>query len=389
MHLVDVCAFYTRHGGGVRTYIDRKLEVLPRLGHRVTVIVPGTEAATREVGEGARLVSLPTPAFPLDRRYRYFDDEARLHRALDEARPDFVEASSPWSSAGMVGRWPSATPRALVMHADPLSAYAYRWLGGVMSRPAIDRTFGSYWRHLRRLNDAFDLAICGNGTLTERMIAGGLTCSVTVPFGVEPGRFSPDLRDEALRAALLARCGLPADATLLLGIGRLAAEKRWSMVIDAVAAVSTARPVGLILVGAGLLHAALTRHIAGNPHVRLVPPVGRDALARLLASVDALVHGSEAETTGLVVAEARASGIPLIVPDEGGAPEHLVAGAGRTYRAGSGASLADALADGLADLPSLHAAALAASRTGPTMDRHFANILRHYERIEAPVAHAA
>ena len=41
MHIIDVCAFYTPQGGGVRTYVERELEALPALGHRVTVVVPG------------------------------------------------------------------------------------------------------------------------------------------------------------------------------------------------------------------------------------------------------------------------------------------------------------------------------------------------------------
>ena len=41
----------------------------------------------------------------------------------------------------MVGRWQGAATRSLVMHADPLSAYAYRWLGGIAPSKAIDRGF--------------------------------------------------------------------------------------------------------------------------------------------------------------------------------------------------------------------------------------------------------
>ena len=39
----------------------------------------------------------------------------------------------------MVARWPGSAPRSLVMHADPLSAYAYRWFGRVASIATIDR----------------------------------------------------------------------------------------------------------------------------------------------------------------------------------------------------------------------------------------------------------
>ena len=180
----------------------------------------------------------------------------------------------------MVGRWPGAAPRALVMHSDPLSAYAYRWLDRVMDRATIDRTFGAYWQHLRRLDWRFDLVVCANGRLTRRMTAGRLTGATTVPMGIDPGRFSPSLRNEALRAELLAACGLAPDAMLLIGVGRLAAEKRWSLVVDAVAALGTKRSVGLLLVDSGSERAALQRRTGGNPHIRLVPATqDRDQLA--------------------------------------------------------------------------------------------------------------
>src|SRR5207247_2205954 len=57
------------------------------------------------------------------------------------------------------------------------------------------------------------------------------------------------------------------------------------------------------------------------------------ALARSLASADALVHGCPFETFGLSIAEAMSSGLPPIVPDEGGAAEMHVEGAGERYRA--------------------------------------------------------
>ncbi len=384
MHIVDVCAFYTPQGGGVRTYVERKLAVLPRLGHRVTIVVPGRSAGVEDRGEGARIVSLRTPAFPLDRRYRYFNDEDGLHRLLDDLGPDLVEASSPWSSAAMVGRWPGHAPRALVMHSDPLSAYAYRWLDGLLDRETIDRTFGAYWRHLRRLNERFDLTVCANERLTRRMVAGGLTCATTIPMGIEPERFSPSLRDEALRAALLASCGLPPDAALLLGVGRLAAEKRWSLVVDAVAALGVRRPVGLLLVGSGSERAALRRRIGGNPHIRLMAATAdREQLARLLASGDALVHGCEAETSGLIVAEARASGLPLVVPDEGGAADLLVPGAGSHYRAGDGASLLGALDNTVCGLTPARAAASAAADRPRSMDDHFVALSGQYAALLA------
>jgi len=176
---------------------------------------------------------------------------------------------------------------------------------------------------------------------------------------------------------------------LLLIVGRLAPEKRWGLVIEAAVAAGGRRPIGLLLVGHGSERAALTRRIAGNPHIRISPPVDRDAMACLLASADVLVHGCEAETSGLIVAEARASGLPLVVPDEGGAPDQLSAGAGAIYRAANVHSLLHAIEAIVSDLPSVRRHAPDGSRQVATMDDHFHRLATLYKRLIRPLAKVA
>ncbi len=159
MRIVDVAAFYTPYGGGVKTYIDRKLLAGPAAGHEVICIAPGPGYRTEEHGPNARIVYLENPQFPLDRRYHYFRDIGALHDMLDQLRPDVVECSSPWRSARFVGEWAGKAPRALVMHADPMSAYAYRWFDPFFSRKIIDQGFGMFWRHLQRMDRLYDGAI--------------------------------------------------------------------------------------------------------------------------------------------------------------------------------------------------------------------------------------
>ncbi|WP_395333183.1 glycosyltransferase [Novosphingobium sp. BL-8H] len=373
MKIVDVCAFYSPQGGGVRTYVEQKLRIGPALGHEIVILAPGDEDAVIERGPNARIVTLKSPRFPLDRKYWYFNEAPRLHAALDALAPDFVEATSPWRSAGLVADWDSPTPRSLVMHADPLSAYAYRWLGDVFSRQTIDRQFSVFWQHLRRNSRRYDYVVCANSDLSRRLAEGGVQHTVTIPMGVEARRFSPAHRDPALRARLLADCDLPESAALLLGIGRLAPEKRWPMVIDAVSMASQQSPIGLVMLGEGREHRTILRHIAGNPHVRLFEPErDRAAFARIMASADALVHGCEAETFCMTAAEARASGVPVIVPDAGGAADHARDGAGRVYSAADVHSAAGAIREVMRDRPRPTAMAR-------TMDEHFVDLFAAYE----------
>ncbi len=388
MRIVDVSAFYTPLGGGVRSYVDRKLAAAAALDHEVIVLAPGKHDAVIRRGAGAVLETLASPPFPLDRRYRYFDNEKTLHRALDRWRPDFVEASSPWSSASMVARWDGVAPRALGMHADPLSAYAYRWFGPVASIETIDRGFDFFWRHLRRLGEAYDLVVSASGEFAARLSAGGMPGVVTIPMGVEPGIFAPWHRDAQYRAALLAECDLDPSATLLLGVGRHAAEKRWGMVIDAALSAGTLHPIALLLVGEGRLRGRLVARAGGSPHIRIPGPVAdRAALARLMASADALVHGCEAETFCMAAAEARASGLPVIVPDRGGAADHADRAPSRRYRAGDVQSLRDAILGFVADRSAIVPRAL--DEAPRTMDMHFAELFQAYATLRSRVSRAA
>ncbi|MFM9853944.1 MAG: glycosyltransferase [Sphingomonadaceae bacterium] len=383
MKIVDVCAFYAPQGGGVRTYINRKLAIGAAMGHEIVVIAPGTDDSVEVREGGGRIIYTASPPLIFDRRYRYFDNPAAVHRILDAEKPDFVEGSSPWRTSTIVAEWNGSAPRALFMHADPLAIYAYRWFDRVHSRETIDRNFAMFWRHLRRLGQRYDSIICANPSFTGRLTEGGVANVETIPMGVDPGIFSPSLRDEAVRAELLARCALPPEATLLLGVGRMMAEKRWPMIVDACLAASHHRSLGLVIVGDGRDRDKIVRHIGGNPHIHLLAPIrDRALLAKVMASADALVHGSSSETYGLVVAEAAASGLPLIVPDEGGAAFLVSAETGEQYAAGDPVALCDAINRLLdRDRSALSTAAARAATDVMTIDSHFETLFAHYTSI--------
>src|SRR4051794_14917419 len=384
MRIVDVSAFYSPAGGGVRAYVEAKLRAAARFGHEVVVIAPGERDEVVQRGPGAFLVTIPSPRLPVDRRYGYFNDEKALHRVLDEWRPDHVEASSPWSSATMVGRWGGHATRSLVMHSDPLAAYAYRWLGGVAQIATIDRWFGRFWRHLRGLSDMFDAVVCANSHLAERLRMGGLPNAETIPMGVESGIFSPRLRSPAIRAAALETLGLGPDGLLLVGVGRFSGEKRWETVIRGIAMSGRRYPIGLILIGDGPRRRKLESFAQRSARIAVLPRLSdRHELARLLASADALVHGCEAETFCMVAAEARASGIPMIVPDRGAAIDQLIAGAGKAYRAASETSLERAIGCFIDCGPELQRATAVRTSRVRTMDEHFADLFARYQALGA------
>lgn len=375
MRIVDVCGFYTPHGGGIRTYVEQKLAMAERFGQDVTILAPDAEYNIREVGPSARIIGLPSPRFPLDRKYFAFTEAAPIHAELDRLQPDFVEASSPWRSASIAMTWRPEVPKAFIMHSEPLSAHVYRWFERLASTDAVDRQFDWFWERLREFGRTFSAVICANSNLAGRMTEGGVGNVFNVPMGVQPGVFGPEHRDEALRTELLAECALGPDATLLVAAGRLANEKRVPMLVEAATLAGLQRPVGLAIFGEGRAQAKIVRAIAGNPHIRLFMPVrDRARFAAILASADALLHGCEAETFGMTTAEARASGVPVIAPDRGGASDFADPPLQFT------ATDADDAVRAILELPDRFAP-YPPSRKVRSMEDHFAELFALYERI--------
>jgi alpha-1,6-mannosyltransferase len=393
VRVVDVNEYYSPTGGGVRTYLDRKMGIMADQGHELIVIAPTTDDDwVEDRPGGGRIHWVKAPPLPFDHNYGLFWDGEPITRLLDAIDPDVVETSSPWRPAWIVGNWQGRALKVFFAHNDNMAAYPQRWFEGVADAARIERAFAWYTNYMARFLDRFDAFVTNGPSLAKRHARRGLTVHASMPLGVERGKFSPELRDERLRRALLAQCGLPEHGHLLLGLGRHHGEKRWPVVIDAVERAGADLPVGLILLGDGVERQTLARRVEGSPHIRLFRPVyDRARFTRIVASCDALIHGSDMEPFGLVACEALASGLPLIVPDEGGCAEVAEPAFAETYAARDARSAADAIRRMFAREPRiLRAATLHAASQVRTDVDHARDLIGYYQSlIDARAARAA
>ncbi len=352
MRIVDVCEFYSPTGGGIRSYVDRKMQLLAEAGHELIVLAPGAEDREEVRATGGRIIWVKAPPLPFDANYRMFWDAAPIHAWLDRLHPDVVEASSPWRPAWIVGKWAGDAAKVFFLHSDPVVSYPQRWFGRIASREKIDAAFEWFNRYLRRAMPLFDsLVVCGD-SLGKRLSDRHIGPAHCVALGIDRAAFSPTLRDASLRA---------------------------------VQAAAAREPVGLILIGKGPASAALRKQVGGNPHIRMFQPIyDRPQLATLMASCDALIHGCEGETFGLVASEALASGLPLIVPDEGGCAEIARPEFAETYAARDAAAATQAIARFCArDRAAVRQAARRAAMAVRSDRDHVADLLRHYDALIA------
>lgn len=386
MKIIDVAEFYAPRGGGVRTYIDLKLRAARAHGHELIVLAPGAEDR-RERRDGGHIIWVASPQLPVDPRYRLLVREAAVHELLDREAPDIIEASSPWTGAWIAARYRAKSGRtvrkSLVYHHDPVAVYPQTWLGARFGAERVDRWCAGYWRYLQRLTSHFDLTVVSGAWLARRLAQHGVKNAAAVPFGVDKALFAAARPDPALRRELLQRAGAPAHAKLLITVSRLHPEKRLATLMAAVRELSRTQEVALVVYGDGPFAGYYRRRAHGLPVYLAGLTRDRQELARALASSDALLHGSSAETFGLVVAEALCAGVPIIVPDAGGALEFAGEGYAERYRAGDAIGCAAAAKRLLRrDCSLLRAASLKASETRVlSHDQHWGRLFESYAAL--------
>jgi D-inositol-3-phosphate glycosyltransferase len=149
---------------------------------------------------------------------------------------------------------------------------------------------------------------------------------VTVPPGVDLELFRP-----GSAAAARHKLGLPADAAVLLFVGRIQPLKAPDVLLRAVARLLEARPelgdrlvVAVVggLSGSGLAHPdslrGLTAELGLSDLVRFTDPVPQPSLADWYRAADLTVVPSYSESFGLVAIESQACGTPVVATAVGG-----------------------------------------------------------------------
>lgn len=383
MKLVDVADFYAEAGGGVRTYLDHKLQAGDLAGHEVVIVAPGKEDGQTHRA-GGRIRWVKSPQVPGDPRYHFFARPKLVHAVLEEEAPDLVEASSVYGGGQAVARWRGPAKKSLVFHQDPVAVLGHTFLDRALSRERIDRLASPAWAYLRRLSRRFDTTVVAGRWLKKRLDAFGVAHVHDIPFGIEPGPFTDAQPSRSVRRRLMAQARVNAEAPLLVCVSRHHPEKRLPLLIQAVREVGEATPLALAIFGDGPSRAKIERLAYKAPGVAVAGYTrDRAELAEAVASADAMLHGSAAETYGLVLAEALCARTPLIIPDVGGAADFANEAYTEVYKAGDVRSCAAAIRRMLSRDPQQLAAGLeaVAARGVRTLDDHFSDLFAHYEGL--------
>jgi alpha-1,6-mannosyltransferase len=310
----------------------------------------------------------------------------KVHDVIARERPDVLEIHSPYVAAASAvtarERWFSV--RTFQWHSDFIDTYLRTTLERRVGPASADVLLAPLWAMVRGIGARCDATLVAAKWQVDKLREHGVPRVVHVPFGVERADFSPDARSEARRRELLG----PGreQATLLVGVGRFAVEKRWDVAIDAFARIRRSRDAVLVLFGDGPERARMieqARRLGVEHDVRMPGfTTDRRALASAFASADAMLHACPFETFGLSIAEALCCGLPVVVPDAGGAGELADPSCSEVFSGNDASACAAAMERLLArDRGSLRAAAIAASRNVPTVLEQLTRTLDLYKEL--------
>ncbi len=260
-----------------------------------------------------------------------------IYQVLDRERPDAVIITG-WNAWPLLqALWACEQlriPRIVRGESNALRARP-AWVT-LMHRALLSR-FDAFLA-IGKSNDAF---YRGSGVDGSRIFLA--------PYFVDNARFgnaAAALIPE--RARLRGEWGIPEAAVCFLFAGKLEPKKRILDLVRAMAVIGgNVRPAHLLVAGTGVLLEE-ARALAAREGVRasFAGFLNQTELPRAYAAADCLVLPSDyGETWGLVVNEAMACGLPVVVSDRVGCGPDLVEQGvtGRVFPFGDIAALADAL----------------------------------------------
>jgi len=214
-----------------------------------------------------------------------------------------------------------------------LSALRYAKKHGIPAVTGFHTNFDQYLTHyrlgwlkkplqhyLRYFHNASTLTLTPSRQQRQDLLDQGFQRIELLGRGVDTRLFRPDRRSDNFRQKL----GI-SDQQILVGhVGRLAGEKNLPLLLQTFAAIQRQQPSArLLLVGDGPWEKEVQRRC---PSALLVGCQQGESLANHYANMDLFVFPSLTETYGNVVAEALASGLPVVAYDRAAARELIQTG---------------------------------------------------------------
>ncbi len=300
---------------GVAMTLSRIVNGLVKNGHDILLIRPKHfkhDAPTTREGFQEKLVhGLPIPFYKQLRMG--LPSKKELLRLWTYNRPDIVHIATEgplgWSAlqAAKKLRLPVSTDFRTNFH-----AYSNHYKIGWLSSAILS--------YLKKFHNTADVTMVPTQQLQDELTSVRFENLHIVPRGIDTQLFNPSKHSPGLRE----QWGATEQTTVMLYVGRLAAEKNLPLVVQSYEMAKKIRTdIKLVLVGDGPLMAELHNKY---PDIIFAGFKTGEELAKHYASADMFIFASQTETFGNVTLEAMASGLSVVAFDHAAASELIISG---------------------------------------------------------------
>jgi glycosyltransferase involved in cell wall biosynthesis len=181
--------------------------------------------------------------------------------------------------------------------------------------------------HMKRYYNRCDGVIVPSAPIADLLREYGVRTPIYV---IPTGNALDTCTDLEARRELRTRYGIPADAQVLLYVGRLAKEKNLDLLFRAFDRLRARHPgLRLAVVGGGPYEAgckSLAAELGCSDAVAFTGCIPREKVAKYYSIGDIFAFPSTTETQGLVLNEALGAGLPCVAVNAGGSAEVLLNG---------------------------------------------------------------
>jgi glycosyltransferase involved in cell wall biosynthesis len=330
VRIAHLCQSYAPMVSGTALFVQKLAEAQARRGLDTLVLAASADGPSwRGRHNGCSLVRLRSYRNPLraSQRFALWPAPA-IQAALQEFRPDCLHLHDPLNLglAALQGARRLGIPIVLTAHQLPslVSEFVPAWTR--LSKP-VERALWAYAAWLLQHSQAVTAPSHATARVLRRQ---GRAQVVVIGNGVDtetfrPGPLAPD-DDRALRR----RYGLDPQASIILHVGRLDADRHVDRAVRAAVPALRVGRAQLVVVGDGTRRAALeglcrTAGVAASVRFLGFIQHGQD-LPRLYRLAEIYLSACEIESFGMAVLEAMASGLPIVAVRGGATPELVTDG---------------------------------------------------------------
>lgn len=306
MRLALVTETFPPEVNGVSMTLGRLVQGLTKNGFRVQVVRPSQATDSKESDPSENpydeliVPGMPLPGYEGLRMGR--PEAFRLLREWTQAQPDLVHVATE-GPLGLAALWVARVlqiPTSSTFHTN-FHQYTGHYKIGLIK--------GLILVFLRITHNSCGCTLAPTKQMADELKALGFKNTAVLSRGVDTELFSPDKRDEQLRA----EWGANPEDRVVAYVGRVAREKNIDLAVEAFRRSRTdAQSSVMVIVGDGPERDRLQTKY---PDIVFAGMRKGEDLARHYASSDIFLFPSITETFGNVVTEALSSGLAVVTYD--------------------------------------------------------------------------